>query len=188
MVMVQSRQTKLTLQEFLASPQSNGSYELVDGETVPKVSPKRFHSKTQRALLRLLEDWGEERGEIGVEWAVTLQRRGKDWAPIPDLLFVSKERLPDDLGGEPCPVPPDLAVEIISPDQPFGEMLEKVLDYLTAGVLTVWIVDPRAQSITVFVPEAAPATYRGDLVLIHPALPGLELTAQQVFERAGLSN
>ena len=184
--MVQTPQTKLTLEEFLASPQSNGSYELVDGEAVAKVSPKRFHSKTQRALLRLLEDWGEERGEIGVEWAVTLKRRGKDWAPIPDLLFVAKERLPDDLGDEPCPVPPDLAIEIISPDQTFGDMLEKVFDYLMAGVLTVWLVDPRAQSITVFVPEAMPVTYRGDRILLHPTLPGFELTAQQVFERAGL--
>ena len=186
--MVQTRQKKLTLEEFLASPQSNESYELVDGEAVPKVSPKRFHSKTQRALLRLLEDWGEERGEIGVEWSVTLQRQGKDWAPIPDLLFVVQERLPDNLGDDPCPVPPDLAIEIISPDQTFGEMVEKAADYLAAGVFRVWIVDPRAQSITVFVPDAVPVTYRSDRVLAHPALPGLELTAQQVFERAGLSN
>ena len=186
--MVQTSQTKLTLEEFLASPQSDEPYELVDGEAVPKFSPKRFHAKTQRALLRLLEDWGEERGEIGVEWSVTLQRRGKAWVPIPDLLFVAQERLPDDLGDEPCPVPPDLAIEIISPDQTFGEMVEKAVDYLAAGVIRVWIVDPRAKSITVFVPDAVPVTHRGDRVLVHPALPGLELTAQQVFERAGLAN
>ena len=73
--MVQATQKKLTLEEFLASPLSNERYELVDGEAVPKVSPKRFHSRSQRALLHLLEDWGEERGEIGVEWSVTLQRK-----------------------------------------------------------------------------------------------------------------
>ena len=61
-----------------------------------------------------------------MEWSVMLQQRDKDWVPIPDLLFVSQERLPENLGDEPCPVPPDLAIEIISPGQTFDEMAEKV--------------------------------------------------------------
>jgi Uma2 family endonuclease len=184
--MVQSTQSTLTLEEFLASPLSHERHELINGKAVPKVSPRRFHSKTQRALLRILEEWGEAQGEIGVEWAVTLERQGKAWVPIPDVLYVFKARLPDDLGDEPCPVPPDLAIEIISPDQTFGEMAEKAADYLLAGVTRVWIVDPRAQSITVFVPDALPITYRGDRCLEDPHLPGLTLTAQQLFQRAQL--
>jgi Uma2 family endonuclease len=75
-------------------PTSQERYELIEGNIVPKMAPQRFHSKTQRALLRYLEEWGESRGELGIEWSVILQRRGKDWVPIPDLLFVSQERLP----------------------------------------------------------------------------------------------
>ena len=177
----------LTLEEFLALPESNEGCELKDGAILPKVSPKRFHSKTQRALLYLLDAWGETLGEVGVEWAVVLQRRGKAWVPVPDLLFVFGDRLPSNLGDEPCPVPPDLVVEIISPDQTFSEMVEKATDYLAAGVTRVWVVDTKAQAIAVFAPDAVPVTYRGDGAIADDRFPGLALTARQVFRRAGLA-
>jgi Uma2 family endonuclease len=178
----------ITLEEFLTMPTSQERYELIEGNIVAKMAPQRFHSKTQRALLRYLEEWGESRGEVGIEWSVILQRRGKDWVPIPDLLFVSQERLPENLGDEPCPVPPDLAIEIISPSQTFGDMAEKAMDYLSAGVLRVWVVDPQAQSITVFTPDTMPITYRGDEnLLTDTALPELSLTAHALFTQAGLT-
>ena len=83
-------------------------------------------------------------------------------------------------------MPPELVVEIISPDQSFGSITEKALDYLAAGVLRVWIVDPSSQSITVFMPDTVPQLYRDQRVLDDAQLPGLVLTAQQVFQRAGL--
>ena len=50
---------KLTLQEFLNLPPGEGdiTYELVDGQAIPKMSPKKFHSKLTRALLNLIEKW-----------------------------------------------------------------------------------------------------------------------------------
>jgi Uma2 family endonuclease len=184
--MTQAVTHKLTLQEFLALPEGEPYFELIDGEAIPKVSPKRFHSKTCRALIRLLEPF-EDRGELGIEWAVTLTRKGKNWVPIPDLLYISNARLPlGEFEDGPCPIAPELVIEIISPDQTFGEMAEKAVDYLNAGVLRVWVVDPKAKSITVFVPDAAPITYRRESPLTDPLFPGLEFTAQQVFQKAGL--
>ena len=63
--MVQSAQ--LTLKDFLAMPEGDVAHELVDGRVVPKLAPKRFHSKTQKAILRLLDDWAIDRGEVGLE-------------------------------------------------------------------------------------------------------------------------
>ncbi|NEQ44332.1 MAG: Uma2 family endonuclease [Leptolyngbya sp. SIOISBB] len=183
---VHSPQTRLSLEDFLASPEASERYELVDGQVVPKVAPKRFHSKTQRSLLRILENWGEDQGEIGVEWAVQLTRQGRDWVPVPDLSFIYQNRLPDDIADVACPVPVDLAIEIISPDQTFGTMAEKATDYITAGVIRVWLVDPTAQTITVFEPNALPVTYRGDRALTDAHFPDLSLTPKVVFERAGL--
>lgn len=183
-----SPSSPITLEEFLAMPKSHDRYELIDGNIIAKIAPQRFHSKKQRALLRYLEDWGESRGEVGIEWSVILQRRGKAWVPIPDLLFVSQNRLPENLGDEPCPIPPDLAIEIISPGQSFGEMAEKAMDYLNAGIFRVWVVDPQAQSITVFTPDSMPITYRGDeRLLTDIALPELNLTAHALFTKAGLT-
>ncbi|UZQ55109.1 Uma2 family endonuclease [Trichothermofontia sichuanensis B231] len=177
----------LTLAEYLALPEGETGYELIDGQIIAKMSPKRFHSRTQKTLLYILDNWCQERGEVGIEWAVTLTRREQDWVPIPDLLYVSCDRLPRDcLEDGPCPVPPELAIEIISPDQNFGTILEKVMNYLAAGVLRVWVVDPRAKSITVFYPDAPPQTFTGERVLTDEVLPDLQLTAQQVFQQAGL--
>jgi Uma2 family endonuclease len=187
--MIQAVTHKLTLQEFLALPEGEPYCELINGEAISQVSPKRFHCGVQKAILFLLAPWTENRGFFYQEWAVILTRQGQDWVPIPDLLYVSYDRLAADWPEDgPCPVAPELVIEIISPGQTFGEMVEKATDYLSAGVLRVWVVDPKAQSITVFSSDAAPVTYRGDRLLTDPLFPGLELSAQQVFQKAGLDH
>jgi Uma2 family endonuclease len=185
--MVQTIGTKLTVEEFFALPEGNDRYELIAGEAVPKVSPKRFHAGTQKALLILLNGWAQQHGHFYPEWATVLRRRGADWVPVPDLTYISYVRLAKDWQEDAaCPMPPDLAIEIISPDQSFGEMTEKATDYLTAGVPRVWIVDPRAQSITVFYPDAPPRTYTNNMVLTDALFEGLELTVRQVFAHANV--
>lgn len=177
----------LTLEEFLALPEGDITYELVDGEARPKMSPKRFHSRLTGAVFTLLTPWCQNRGEIGIEWAITLKRNGRDWAPIPDLLYISYTRLPTDvLEDEACPIPPELVIEIISPDQTFGEMSEKATDYLNAGVLRVWVIDAKAKSVTIFYPDAPPQTKRGEANLADSLLSGLQLTPQQIFQQAGI--
>ena len=182
--MVQSPSQLMSLEAFLASAEISDRHELIDGRAIPKMSPKRFHAKTQKKLLKLLDDWAEERGYFYPEWSVTLTRQGKPWVPIPDLMFVSYDRLPADWDEDaPSPVPPDLAIEIISPEQTFGTLMTKVTDYLTAGTARVWIVDPRSKSITVFCPEARPQTFAGDQVIEDTHLEGVQLTVAEAFER-----
>ena len=117
--------TQLTLEEFLTLPQGDITYELIDGKAIPKISPKRFHSRLTLALSQLLTSWAQNRGEVGIEWAVILTRNSKPWVPVPDLLYISYNRLPqDDIVDESCPVSPELVIEFISPSQTFGEMTE----------------------------------------------------------------
>ena len=69
--------TKFSLQEFLSMPISGDRSELVNGEIVPKVSPTSPHSRAQKRLLILLNDWCEQTnlGEVNPEWTITLKRR-----------------------------------------------------------------------------------------------------------------
>ncbi|MBN3886357.1 MAG: Uma2 family endonuclease [Nostoc sp.] len=185
--MILQAKNQLTLQEFLNLPTGEGdvTYELVDGQAIPKMSPKKFHSKLTRALLNLIEQCCEGKGEICPELAVVLTRRGRDWMPIPDILYISNERLPADWDQEgACSVPPDLVIEIISPGQTFGQMTAKAKDYLDAKVLRVWVLDSKARSITVFYPDAAPQTYMGEELLTDSLFEGLEFTVEQVFQKA----
>jgi Uma2 family endonuclease len=182
---------KLTLQEFLALPESDEGFEFVDGELKPKVSPKFQHSKAQLRLLTFIHDWCEQQqsGRVLPEWAVVLQRRGRDWVPVPDLLYVSFERLPQTWEeDEPCPVVPELVIEIISPGQTFAELTEKATDYLIAGVDRVWVVDTKAQVLTIFRRDALPDTLRVEDSVEDPLLPGLALPIARLFSNPAPGN
>jgi Uma2 family endonuclease len=185
--MILQAKNELTLQEFLNLPPGEGdiTYEFVDGQASPKMSPKKFHSKLTRALLNLIEQCCQGKGEVCPELAIALTRRGQDWMPIPDILYISNERLPPDWEQEgACSVPPDLVIEIISPGQTFGQMAAKAKDYLDAKVLRVWVLDSKARSITVFYPDAAPQTYMGEELLTDSLFEKLEFTVEQVFQKA----
>lgn len=185
--MILQANNQLTLQEFLNLPPGEGdvTYELVNGQAIPKMSPKFFHAKLTHVFLNLIEQWCEGKGVVCPEWAVALTRRGKDWVPTPDLLYISNERLPADWEEEgACSVPPDLVIEIISPGQTFGQMAAKAKDYLDAQVLRVWVVDSKARSITVFYPDAPPQTFMGDELLTDSLFEGLEFTVEQLFQKA----
>lgn len=154
---------KLTLDEFLSLPENDESYELVDGEAIKKVSPKFFHSRLISSFWSELSGWASGIGQVAIEWSVVLKRRGKDWVPVPDLLYVSYDRLASDWREDaPCPVLPELVIEIVSPDQTFNQLAQKATDYLSARVDRVWVVYPPMRSITVFFGDRPPETYRGN--------------------------
>jgi Uma2 family endonuclease len=179
--------TKLTLEEFLALPEGDINYEFVEGQAVPKVSPKFFHSTLQLALGSLIRAWCKSKGRVVPEWAILLKRQDKDWAPVPDLTYISYERLAESWKrNEACPAMPELVIEIISPDQTMKEFEDKAKDYFEAGVSRVWVVDPEAISIRVFLPDGSSQVYTDSTCIIDRLLPGLELTTRQVFEEAEL--
>ena len=194
--------TYLTLEEFLLLPEDDVACELVDGQAIPKMSPKFFHSSITGALFTLLNQWCQEKGRVAIEWSIPLTRHGRNWVPVPDLTYISFKRLPSDwMENETCPTAPELAIEIISPGevasfevsskacddrQTFGSLAEKASDYLAAGIPRVWVIDPQARTITVFYPDAPPQTKRGTASLSDALLEGLTLTPQQVWQQAKL--
>ena len=179
---------KLSLAEFLQMPESCDRTELIDGEIIPKVSPKYKPASIQGKLLCFLADWCDRAqcGRVLPEWAIVLQRQGLDWVPVPDLTYVSYERLPADWEEDsPCPVLPELVIEIISPGQSFGEMTQKATDYLQAGVSRVWVVDNQAQSVTVFGADEFPQTFWIGDMISDALLPGLEIAVADLFAKRG---
>jgi Uma2 family endonuclease len=178
--MLASTTKKLTKAEFWAlADASDRTYELIDGIAVPKMSPKYFHTRSTLALVKILDRWGDESGRTGIEWAVDLS---EDFTPVPDLIYVSFDRLPESWNeNAACPVPPELAIEIISPGQTFGQMTQKAGYYLTGGVLQVWVVDPEAKSVTVFYPDRAPTTYMENSITTNDLFPGLSVEIDRLF-------
>src|SRR6266542_3005241 len=111
---------KLTLEEFLALPDTEPASEFVNGEVIERGMPTLAHGIIQKLLSILLGQFVDRAG-LGVaipEWRCIFGPPGADQARIPDFVFVRADRLPPDeesLFG-PFHGPPDLAVEILSPD------------------------------------------------------------------------
>ncbi len=131
----------MTEADLMALPRDGFKRELVDGEIV--VSPA-----------------GVPHGRIIVELTIQLGAHVKAaslgyvldsstgcWMPsgnlrVPDLTFVSHERMPGGVTEGFLRVIPDLVVEVLSPGDSHRRILDKVGEYLSAGVRLVWVIDP----------------------------------------------
>ena len=105
-----------------------------------------------------------------------------DTVRAPDLAFTRAERAGPPVRGS-VPGAPDLAVEVLSPDDRPGYVREKVAEWLEAGTLAVWVVDPRERTVTVHEPER-PAVVLSESEVLPGAelLPGFELAVREVFD------
>lgn len=107
--------------------------------------------------------------------------RGPDTVRAPDLAFTRAERAAPPARGF-VPGAPDLAVEVLSPDDRPGYVREKVAEWLEAGTLAVWVVDPRERTVTIHEPDRDPKVFGGNEVLSGgDLLPGFELAVREVF-------
>jgi len=108
-------------------------------------------------------------------------RRDPDTVRAPDFAFVTAGRAATPERGF-IPGAPDLAVEVLSPDDRPGYVREKVAEWLEAGTVAVWVVDPRARTVTIHAPGRAPSTLgEADSIRGDKVLPGFELSVRELF-------
>jgi len=97
------------------------------------------------------------------------------------VAFVSAARQAEPSERAYSPIPPDLAIEVLSPSNTPREMRLKVANYLAAGT-TVWIVDPDRQLVEVYAPgRAAKTVYLDETLDGGDVLPGFKLAVQDIF-------
>jgi Uma2 family endonuclease len=102
----------------------------------------------------------------------------------PDASFVSKERMPLDRAFEAgfIRVAPDLAVEVVSPNDMAYKVDEKVQAYLRAGVRLVWVVNPDARTVEVHRQTDKGVILReGDELTGEEVLPGFRCQVSELF-------
>lgn len=101
----------------------------------------------------------------------------------PDVAFLSAPRLaelPDP--SKFWPGPPDLAVEALSPEDRVSEVLTKVGDYLDAGAVLVWVVDPESRTASAYRGTQSVRVCRADDELsAEDLLPGFRLKVADLF-------
>ena len=156
-------------------------YEIVDGQPEEKEIPGARHSGICARLAIELGVYlkANQLGGLYVEGSFQIGGNER----IPDLAFVSAVRIPPE--GEPdtkWPMPPDLAVEVISPNDLYEKVYAKVREYLAAGVKQVWLVSPEHHTVTIYRSATNMTAFPGDGALVSEDLfPGFCCPLREIF-------
>ena len=150
--MITQTQT-ITADQLFRLPDDDLRYELVKGE-LRQMSPSGHkHGKVVVRFTWRLAQHVEEHN-LGVVFAAETGFQissNPDTVRAPDVAFVSRERMEavGDIEGY-WPGAPDLVVEVISPNDSYTEVEEKVFDWLEAGSRMVVVLNPRKRVVTVY--------------------------------------
>ena len=139
----------LTLEEFLASDLEG--YEYVKGELIPMSPTSLEHGEIGIRIVRHLDRHVHE-NQLGHVYTSDTGFQVGDRVLMPDVAFVSTARLPENRK-KASPVPPDLAIEVVSPTDTQSRVSEKVQAYLDAGTSMVWVLEPVLKTVTVYRPN-----------------------------------
>ena len=145
-------QALLTAEELLRLNLPNKRTELVRGMLIIREPAGYQHGDVAMRLGAAIHRHVEAHGlgrVFAAETGFTLAR-GPDTVRAPDVAFISTARIPEKPPRGFAEMAPDLAVEVLSPDDYAPEMLEKVADWLKAGTKLIWVVDPIRMNARVY--------------------------------------
>lgn len=189
-----STERALTVEEFeRIAPFLDGRSELIDGR-LRVISPTGLlHGILAARIVAALACYLDEhpaRGEaVGAETGFCVNDPHR---PVlaPDAAFIRMERLPAESTGRDDPRthfmdgPPDLAVEIRSPDDSMPEMLEQAHLWLAVGAHEVWLIDGQHETIQILRTNGEPIRLeKADLLTSPAVLPGFTLSLARLFAR-----
>lgn len=186
MATVEREPVLTTAEQFARRPDSGFVEELVRGRIVMSPMPGARHGKVCSTFTRLLGNFVADRdlGHVLSNDAGVITRRGPDTVRGADVSFYSYARLPKgELPAGYSPTPPELVCEVLSPSDRWGDALQKVGEYLQAGVLVVVVLDPDRRHASLFAADGQHDKLGVDDVLrFDEVLPGFEVAVGRLFE------
>ena len=178
--------TELMTAEQLESVDIPGKWtELIRGQLIVREPPGTYHGKVSATVLLLIGSFAKAHGlgdVFGQDTGFKIESN-PDTVRAPDVAFLNRERSARVARRGYTAVAPTLAVEVLSPDDRPGEVLEKIAAWLTAGVELVWIVDPERRAVRIHRAD-------GDIVLLgeqdelsgETVLPGFSCAVAEIFD------
>ena len=172
-------ETDMTLEEFLESDLEG--YEYVKGALIPMPPTSGEHGDISMNLIRHLMPYVYE-NQLGRVYTSDTGFKIGDRFLIPDIAFVSSARLPEDRR-KAFLIPPDIAVEIVSPTDVLFRVFEKALTYLSSGTQLVWVIEPVAKTVTVYRSETdIKVLTREDTLTGEDVVEDFSCPVSQLFE------
>jgi Uma2 family endonuclease len=172
----------------LEIPPGISGYEFVDGELVPVMGATFIHGRLIVKVAVLLEAHVQENrlpGKVLSDSGIVLgliQDRKRMRAP--DVCYISNERLEGTDPERLLRVIPEFAIEIdlTSRKKPHG--IQRIHDYLAAGISLVWSIDPHKKTADAWWPDGRIEHYSEDDVLdAGEVVPGFRLAMRDLFPR-----
>jgi Uma2 family endonuclease len=170
--------------QALAEMGDIGRCELVEGRII-KMSPTgwrhgKHESRFDYHLTNFLDD--HDLGEVFVGEVGIYTRRNPDTVRGADVVYISHERLSKVKSSSFLDVAPELVVEIMSPDDRWSNVQQKLAEYFDIGVILVWVADPTAKTVSVYRSLTDVRIFtEQDTVTGDEVLPGFELPVAAIF-------
>jgi Uma2 family endonuclease len=155
--MVQVPAKTLTLEKFLAMPETKPASEYIDGQIYQKPMPQGKHSILQGEFVptinrvvkpqRIAHAFPELRCTFG----------GR--STVPDIAVFTWARIPKDDRGwveNVFEAAPDWTIEILSPDQSPNRVTRNIVHCLDHGCQLGWLVDPEDVTVLAYPPGKSP--------------------------------
>jgi Uma2 family endonuclease len=165
-------------------PETKPATEWVNGRLLQKMSPRPRHALAQGRLVVALLAWSDDgnRGRVGPEMDFRFRPAGERWRLlVPDVAFISFDRLPEDADEDEVPrVPPEAAFEILSPGERFDDIADKIRVYLQCGVNVAVSVDARRRIFDVYRLSGLERLVDG-ATFTDDALPGLRIDVTEIL-------
>ncbi len=152
--MVATPVKNLTLENFLALPETKPASEYIDGKIVQKPMPQGKHSLLKMKLITFINSILME-AKIAIAFS-ELRCTFGGRAIVPDIVVLKNENIPKDDDGEVSNVvmtAPDWTIEILSPDQSTTKVIKNILHCLDNGTEVGWLIDPAEKMILVYQPD-----------------------------------
>lgn len=176
----------MTARQLGELPDDGHRYDLLKGELI-KMSPAgRDQGIIAGEFFWLFKTFvaNHDLGETYAAETGFLIATDPDTVLAPDVSFISRRRLPEIQGiGGFIPIPPDLAVEVISPTDRYTRLEDKVIEWLNAGTKVVITLDPRKSLARIYrsSTEVQILTVTDTLELPDIA-PGWSIRVSQLFQ------
>lgn len=173
-------ETLLTLEEFLALPETTPYTELVDGVPCQKPVGSEKHSRAQGNLYFLLRTHprirrGRSRTELGVQFLRTARGNLR----VPDVVYYLPENVDRSDSKYPARAP-DLAAEVISEGQSRATLRRRLEFLREHGTICTLLIDPEDETVEVYDGESV-FTARADEQVTLAGVNGFSFVPRDLF-------
>ncbi len=160
-------------------------YQLIGGDLVMTPSPIPYHQILIGKIFLKLSKYVEDK-KVGMVLLAPLDVYFSETDTYqPDIMFISRERL-NIVGEKKIEGPPDLIIEILSPQTAYYDLRTKKDTYEKSGVKEYWIVDPIQKIIEIFGNKKGKfesvSTAKSEGVVKSDLLNGLSVTVKEIFD------